>query len=174
MIKITNLQLLICERIHVEALLRSKSELAAILNVAIPESWPYFPEAFSLPPDESLASDLHPTDWNSYLFIHPIDKVLIGNGGFKGEPDNSGQIEIGYEIASEYWNRGFATEAVRGMVDFAFAYEHVLAVVAHTLAGTNASNRVLQKVGMTFISEIDDPDDGKIWRWQISRDGHRP
>ena len=172
-IKTTNLQLLICERVHVEALLRSKSELAEILNVAVPEGWPYFPEAFSLPLDESLVSDLHPTDWNGYFFIHPKDAVLVGNGGFKGEPDNSGQIEIGYEIASEYWNRGFATEAVQGMIDYAFAHEQVQIVVAHTLTETNASNRVLQKVGMRFISEIDDPDDGKIWRWQISRDEYR-
>jgi hypothetical protein len=29
---------------------------------------------------------------------------------------------------------------------------------------------VLQKVGMKFIAAVDDPEEGKIWRWQISRD----
>jgi RimJ/RimL family protein N-acetyltransferase len=45
--------------------------------------------------------------------------------------------------------------------------------VAHTLAETNASNAVLRKVGMSFVAEVDDPEVGKVWRWQISKDEHR-
>jgi [ribosomal protein S5]-alanine N-acetyltransferase len=170
MIKTNNLQLFPFERIHVEALLRNKSELAAILHVSVPDSWPNFPEAFSLPASESRESEQPPTDWHGYFFIHPKDRVLVGNGGFKGKPDDSGTIEIGYEIASEHWNRGFATEAAQAMIDYAFAHKEVRAVIAHTLAEINASNSVLQKVGMKFIAEVDDPEEGKIWRWQISRD----
>jgi hypothetical protein len=32
----------------------------------------------------------------------------------------------------------------------------------------------LQKVGMQFIAEVDDPEEGKIWRWQIRRDEYHP
>jgi [ribosomal protein S5]-alanine N-acetyltransferase len=46
----------------------------------------------------------------------------------------------------------------------------VQAVIAHTLAEINASNRVLQKVGMKFVAAVDDLEEGKIWRWQIRRD----
>jgi RimJ/RimL family protein N-acetyltransferase len=60
------------------------------------------------------------------------------------------------------------------MIDYAFAHEEVKAVIAHTLAEKNASNSVLQKVGMKFIAEVDDPEEGKIWRWQISRDEYHP
>ncbi|MEG4625407.1 GNAT family N-acetyltransferase [Microcoleus sp. w1-18aA5] len=174
MITTKNLQLLAVQRIHVEAFLRSKSELAAILNVIVPNSWPLFPEAFSLPADEACEFNPPPTDWHSYFFIHPKNQVLVGNGGFTGSPDESGTIEIGYEIASEYWNRGFATEVAQGMIDYAFAHEEVKAVIAHTLAEKNASYSVLQKVGMKFIAEVDDPEEGKIWRWQISRDEYHP
>ena len=93
MITTKNLQLLAVERIHIEAFLRSKSELAAILNVIVPNSWPHFPEAFSLPTDESGESNPPPTDWHNYFFIHPKNEVLVGNGGFKGSPDESGTIE---------------------------------------------------------------------------------
>jgi RimJ/RimL family protein N-acetyltransferase len=166
MIQTINLQLLPIERIHIEAFLRSKSELAALLKVAVPASWPHFPEAFSLPPDEPPPA---PTDWHGYFFIYPKESVLVGNGGFHGQPDESGTIEIGYEIASEYWNRGFATEAAHALVDDAFAHEEVHAVIAHTLAEKNASNSVLQKVGLKFVSELDDPEEGKVWRWQITK-----
>jgi [ribosomal protein S5]-alanine N-acetyltransferase len=95
----------------------------------------------------------------------------VGNGGFVGAPDRAGVVEIGYEIATEHWNRGFATETAKAMIDYAFAHEEVKAVIAHTLAEKNASNNVLQKVGMTFIAELNNPETGKIWRWQITRDG---
>jgi ribosomal-protein-alanine N-acetyltransferase len=172
MIQTPNLQLLPIERIHVEALLRNKSELAALLQVTVPDGWPYF--ADSLSAYESHASTLREAGWHGYFFLHPKDRVLVGSGVFKGPPDDAGTIEIGYEIASEYWNRGWATEAAQGMIAYAFSHEEVRAVIAHTLAQGNASNRVLQKVGMQFIAEVDDPDEGKVWRWQISRDEYHP
>jgi [ribosomal protein S5]-alanine N-acetyltransferase len=170
MLKTTNLQLLTIERIHIEAFLRSKSELAETLHVAIPNSWPTFPEAFSIPAEGSHESNPPTNDWNGFFFIDQKNIALVGNGGFYGPPDDLGAVEIGYEIASEYWNRGFATEAVQAMINFAFAHEEVRIVRAHTLAEQNASNRVLQKVGMKFVAEIDGFEQGKTWRWQISRD----
>ncbi len=170
----SNLQLLPFERIHIEALLRDKRDLAEILHVSIPDSWPNFPEAFSVLINESDASEQFPTDWHGYFFILPTGSILVGNGGFKGKPDKSGTVEIGYEIASEHWNRGFATEAVQGMIAYAFAHPEVQAVIAHTLAQINASNTVLKKVGMTFIAELDDPEEGRIWRWQINRNEYHP
>jgi len=50
----------------------------------------------------------------------------------------------------------------------------VRAVIAHTLTQINASNRVLQKVGMKFNAEVDDLEEVKIWRWQTSRDEYHP
>ena len=165
-----NIRLITVERVHVEALLRNKRELEAILGVSVPDGWPHFPEAFSLPADENHRSERPSTDWPGYFFIHPQERALVGNGGFTGGPDDSGTVEIGYEIAPEHRNRGFATEAARAMIDYAFAHEEVRAVVAHTLAETNASNSVLRQVGMTFVGETDNPEVGKTWRWRISRD----
>ena len=170
MLKTSNLQLLTIERIHREAFLHSKSELAKILRVSVPNSWPSFPEAFSIPAEESHEANPPTNDWPGFFFIDQKNKALVGNGGFHGQPDDSGTVEVGYEIASEYWNRGFATEAVQALIDFAFAHEEVRVVMAHTLAEKNASNRVLQKVGMKFVAAIDDFEQGKVWRWQISRD----
>src|SRR5215471_21025851 len=168
MIQTPNLQLLPIERIHVEALLRSKSELAALLQVTVPDGWPHFPDSLSA--YEAHASNPLEADWRGYFFLHPKDRVLVGSGTFKGPPDDSGTVEIGYEIASEYWKRGWATEAAQGMIAYAFSHQEVRAVIAHTLAQTKVSNWVLQKVGRTFIAEVEDPDEGEVWRWQISRD----
>jgi RimJ/RimL family protein N-acetyltransferase len=38
--------------------------------------------------------------------------------------------------------------------------------IAHTLPEENASNRALRRNGFTFSGEVDDPEDGLIWRWE--------
>src|ERR687889_2227682 len=173
-IRTYSLRLIAVEPFHVEALSRDKRELAEVLGVAVPDGWPQFPEAFAPPEDGgSSRSERPPTDWRDYFFVHPRGRALVGNGGFTGDPDDSGVVEIGYEIAPEHRNRGFATEAAQAMIGYAFAHEEVRAVVAHTLAETNASNAVLRKVGMSFVAEVDDPEVGKVWQWQISREEHR-
>src|SRR5918998_2851279 len=165
-IRTDNLRLIAVEPFHVEALSRDKRELAEVMGVAVPDGWPQFPEAFAPPDGGSSRSERPPTDWRGYFFVHPRGRALVGNGGFAGDPDDSGVVEIGYEIAPEHRNRGFATEAARAMIDYAFAHAdaRVAAVVAHTLAETNASNAVLRKAGMSFVAEVDDPEVGKVWR----------
>jgi RimJ/RimL family protein N-acetyltransferase len=169
-----SLRLIAVEPFHVEALSRDKRELAEVLGVAVPEGWPQFPEAFAPPEDGGpRRSERPPTVWRGYFFVHSRGRSLVGNGGFTGDPDDSGVVEIGYEIAPEHRNRGYATEAARTMIGYAFAHDEVRAVVAHTLAETNASNAVLRKAGMSFAAEVDDPEVGKVWRWRISREEHR-
>ncbi len=169
-----SLRLIAVEPFHVEALSRDKLELAEVLGVAVPDGWPQFPEAFAPPQDGGpRPSERPPTDWRAYFFVHPRRRALVGNGGFTGDPDDSGVVEIGYEIAPEHRNCGFATEAARAMIGYAFADARVAAVVAHTLAEMNASNAVLRKAGMSFDAEVDDPEVGKAWRWRINREVHR-
>lgn len=80
-----------------------------------------------------------------------------------------GRVEVGYEIAPGFRNQGFATEATRAMVAHAFSQPDVEFVLAHTLPEHNASTKVLEKVGMTLVEAVNDPDDGVVWRWALSR-----
>src|SRR5215211_6241250 len=101
-IRTDNLRLIAVEPFHVEALSRDKRELAEVLGVAVPEGWPQFLEAFAPPEDGGpRRSERPPTDWRDYFFIHPRGRSLVGNGGFTGDPDDSGVVEISYEIATE-------------------------------------------------------------------------
>lgn len=151
---------------HLKALHQSKEALGERLQVSIPTGWPQFAEAFALPTNEAETARLN-SEWGGYFFINPEAKALVGSGGFHGEPDAMGDVEIGYEIASEYHNRGYGTQAARALMDLAFEHVGVRSVSATTLAEINASNRVLQKLGMTFAAEVDDAENGKLWRWQF-------
>ena len=117
-----NLRLIAAEPLHAEALSRDRRELAEALGGAVPDHCLQFPEAFAPPDGGSRLSARAPPDWRDYFFIHPREHALVGNGGFTGDPDDAGVVEIGYEIAPEHQNRGYATEAARAMIGYAFAH----------------------------------------------------
>jgi ribosomal-protein-alanine N-acetyltransferase len=121
-----------------------------------------WPEAL----DGALATlaDGTPPEWATHLIVHRADEALIGLGGFKGVPVD-GVVEVGYGIAPAYRGRGFATEATRALVAAAAA-RGVSTVRAHTLPEKNASTAVLARAGFAWVSEVVDPDDGPIWRWE--------
>jgi RimJ/RimL family protein N-acetyltransferase len=107
--------------------------------------------------------------WWTYLFVHKADRTLVGLGGYKGEPDVEGRVEIGYSIAPGYQRRGLAREAALGMIEHAFSDPRVRQVIAHTLPEKNASTRVLAGVGMRLLGQVHDPEDGEVWRWALMK-----
>lgn len=78
-------------------------------------------------------------------------RVAIGNGGFKGEPDEEGRVEIGYSILEPYQGKGYCTEAMRALVEHAARDPRVRRVIAETLPELTASIRVMEKLGMEPI-----------------------
>ena len=62
--------------------------------------------------------------------------------------------EIGYGISKEYRNNGYAAEAVKAVLKWAFDNPGVIAVEAETDPENAASKRVLEKCGFTFNGEM--------------------
>jgi RimJ/RimL family protein N-acetyltransferase len=172
MIETTQLKLLPCQLKHYEAILSDRQELELILGAIVPDNWT---DSFEVIPDlyKALKTDLSLIEWGAYLFIHKEDNILIGWGGFKGKADTRGMVEIGYEIIPLYRNRGLATEAARGLIDYAFSHPHIKSIQAQTLAINNGSTKLLQNVGMQFVGTIDDPQEGGIWHWCLSRKNYK-
>ena len=84
MITTKRLEIIRWEIRHLEAFARSREELAKMLALRLPPSWPAFPEAYA--PPETAAPD--PRPWGSYFFLCPALGSLVGSGGFKGKPDS--------------------------------------------------------------------------------------
>ncbi len=168
MIKTERLNLISIELEHFEAFERNKNELGEMLDVEFADGWLVFPEVISYS-REFLKNNPDAASWWMYFFVHTADRKLVGNGGFKGKPDDAGTVEIGYAVAPAYRGKGLATEAAQGLIDFAFTHSQVQTVQAHTLAEENESVRVLRKVGMEFVRKLNDPENGDIWQWQLKR-----
>ena len=149
-----------------DAALAGDPALARALGRDVVAGWATFREALQRTRD-ALAADPGGAAWGSRFFVTEDPPELVGWGGFKGPPSD-GAVEIGYEIAQARQGRGLATAAARALVAEAFADERVTAVIAHTLAERNASNRVLEKVGFRY--DGDATQRGKVvWRYSLAR-----
>ena len=111
----------------------------------------------------------HP--WYTYwLMVIKAASFGAGLAGFKGIPDETGTVEIGYGIDPGWRDRGYATEAARSLLSWAFSYPACLAVVApNTPKSNKASNRVLQKLGMFVYEETSESLSWRVTREQFHR-----
>jgi RimJ/RimL family protein N-acetyltransferase len=66
--------------------------------------------------------------------------------GCIGLHEDGGQVEVGYWVAPSHWGRGYATEALGGLLALARLAGHRRIISRHA-ADNPASGRVLSKVG---------------------------
>lgn len=84
--------------------------------------------------------------WYAAWFIELPTGERIGELCFKGVSAD-GSVEIGYGISPEFWGRGFATEAVKAVTEWALSEPNVNRITAETEEDNIASQRVLEKSG---------------------------
>ena len=99
-------------------------------------------------------------DWYAIWMIELKIGTHIEELCFKGLSAD-GIAEIGYGISEEYQNNGYATEAVRAVLEWAFSHPDVTAVEAETDSDNVASKRVLEKCGFALNGIIGE--EGPRW-----------
>lgn len=57
-------------------------------------------------------------------------------------------VEIGWRLASHYWNQGYASEAARAVLHYAFTVLNLKEIVSFTAVNNKASRRVMEKIGL--------------------------
>ncbi len=167
-----NLRLIAFNDDHYQAIFSANNEkLGQLLGCETPQNWTEYDDAReALPTLYQFFLALEGNwRWGSFFII--CDNRLAGNCGFKGKPDETNCVEIGYEIHPSFQNRGLATEAARALVDLALS-AGVAAVKAHTLESTNVSARVLKKVGFQSVGPVHDPEEGLLWAWMYRNPAH--
>ena len=149
--------------------------LAAALGVVPPASWP--------PPlhdsdSQAWYLDLLQQDdaagWGLWYVVVPEkERHVAGTVGFKGKPCD-GSCEIGYSLLPAFEGLGYATEAARRLIEWAFEHPQVEQVTAETLPALVGSIRVMEKCGMRFIGEGAPEGDIRTVRYAISRAEFHP
>jgi RimJ/RimL family protein N-acetyltransferase len=95
--------------------------------------------------------------YTSWEIVLRSTNTIIGGMGFAGEPNEMGEAEIGYMIDQQYQNKGYASEALKLLTNWAFGHEKVEAIIVHTYEDNLPSRKILTKNG--FV-EIDRKEDG--------------
>jgi RimJ/RimL family protein N-acetyltransferase len=88
----------------------------------------------------------------------------------EGEP---GVVKIGYTISPAFQGRGYATEAVRALVDYAFDTLGAERVRAFASAENIPSIRVAENAGMRLVERYVHRYGGEVVRYEIGMDGVR-
>lgn len=78
---------------------------------------------------------------------------LIGDCGLE-QMEDQGAAELGYDLRSDFWNQGYATEAAIAVRDYAFDVLQLPQLISLIQVGNLASKRVAEKVGMTLAEEF--------------------
>ncbi|MFB2981355.1 GNAT family N-acetyltransferase [Microseira sp. BLCC-F43] len=156
----------------VQAEMSDRSQFSHLLDGRVPDNWP--------PPfndEQSLLWFLEKCQENSdqggwlgwyFLLNDPVtnERIAIGNGGFKGRPNPDVTVEIGYSIIPEYQNKGYGTEAIKALLNWAFEHAEVKRAIAETLPELKASQRLLEKCNFVYIGEGWEPG---VIRFELER-----
>jgi len=113
-----------------------------------------------------------PGGWVQFTVEERGGGRIVGDVGLslaESEPD---VIKVGYTIDPAFQGHGYATEAIRALVEYAFDTLGARVVRAHASAENAPSIRVAEKVGMHLVERVEYREAGEVWygvRYEIRR-----
>ncbi|MEU7556147.1 GNAT family N-acetyltransferase [Streptomyces sp. NPDC044571] len=93
--------------------------------------------------------------WGPYAIVCTDDHRAIGGIGFHGSPDAEGNAEVGYDLVPSARGAGLVTDALAGLVAWAFAQPGLTALHATVDEGNAPSHGVLARVGFERTGAAD-------------------
>jgi RimJ/RimL family protein N-acetyltransferase len=85
-----------------------------------------------------------------FAVVLKLNGKVIGNcGPVMQNVEGESLLEVGYHFRRDYWGHGYATEAARACVEYAFRQLGAPKVVSFILPENQPSQRVAERNGMT-------------------------
>jgi RimJ/RimL family protein N-acetyltransferase len=113
----------------------------------IAENTARIPHPYSLVDAEKFIASVNRVD-GEIAFLITREKMVLGACGIGMSERES--PELGYWLGVPFWGHGYATEAVRAVIDHAFADLEFEALAAGARVTNPASRRVLEKCGFQW------------------------
>jgi RimJ/RimL family protein N-acetyltransferase len=97
--------------------------------------------------------------YNKYGFgrwavIRNLDEEFLGWCGLKYTPELE-EYDIGFRFFQKYWGIGYATEAAKACIDWAFQKKDIKVIVGRAMSENIASCKVLEKIGLKYLRTIE-------------------
>lgn len=133
----------------------------ALLN-ADPEVMEYFPAPLQYPETEKFVERIN-AHFDEYGYgLYAVDSIadnafigFIGLSHPRFESPFTPCVEIGWRLAKEYWNKGYATEGANACLDYGFNTLKIGEILSFTAVQNVRSENVMKKIGMQKIGEFD-------------------
>ena len=135
--------------------------LGEVIHCLVPAEWPpphWEPHVFDLMLSQF---ERHPDQlgWPRYMALSNPDgsRTLIGFVGAYSKTDPPVECEIGYSLVPSFGGHGYATEAAQALIDFLRQDDRIVSIYADTLPGLTGSIKVLERCGLTFDGNGEEP-----------------
>lgn len=106
--------------------------------------------------------------WWNWLMYERETKRAVGSVSFGGPADESGGVLIGYAIYEQFEGHGYATEAVKAMIGWAFQQTGVRQVRTLAPVWNTPALRVAENAGMRPVASNEDDDVGEVLVYAVS------
>ncbi|MEU4033424.1 GNAT family N-acetyltransferase [Streptomyces collinus] len=110
---------------------------------------------------------VHRPEFGVFVLVREEDGLAVGGIGFHGAPDEEGRVEIGYDLVEEARGRGYATEALRALAEWALARDDVHSLFATVERANTASQAVVTRAG--FVQVSDDGEESGELAYELRR-----
>ena len=151
------------ERLKLRAWQESDLQPFAELN-ADKDVMHYFPSVLTREQSDNLADKFQHLildhGWGFWAVELKATGQFIGFTGLNIQPEQfifSPCVEISWRFAKQYWHQGYATEAAKACLKFAFETLQLKEVVSFTAVHNTASEHVMQRLGMQAMFEFNHP-----------------
>lgn len=82
-----------------------------------------------------------------WAIVSKKESKIVAGLLFTGEPNESGEAEIGYGTEPEFQNQGYMTEAIGGIIRWAEQKKEIRSIIAQTDKTNLPSHKTLEKNG---------------------------
>lgn len=84
----------------------------------------------------------------NFVIVRQNDNQVLGSISYKDIDHKHHRAEFGYWIGKPFWNNGYATEAIKAIIQYGFEKLDLHRIYATPFGENKASQRVLEKAGM--------------------------
>lgn len=88
-------------------------------------------------------------EWN-WAFVLKKENKVIGTGGIGPNDQMKDYWGIGYNLHYDYWHKGYCTEAMKAIIEFAYRKLGVKKICAEHAVDNPRSGKVMEKCGLKF------------------------
>ena len=120
-----------------------------------PRVMKYFPDTLNKKQSDEfagkLSQHLSENGWGLWVLEEKESKHFMGFTGLHKTPDDlpfSPAIEIGWRLSDKYWGKGYATEAAKEVLKYAFSVLHLEEIVSFTSVINKKSIAVMNRINM--------------------------